>query len=67
MTAKATEIGDSAPNSPEEMSGMVETGAAAPDPMAAAPQNLTSLTQRQSVGPAGRIPPRQGPMKPGPM
>ena len=66
MTAKATEVSDSTPSSAEDMSSFLETGATTPDSMAATPQNLTSLTQRQSVTP-GRIPPRPGPVKPGPV
>ncbi len=63
MTVKATEVGDSAPTIEEPTS--FETGASPlpPDPMVGEPKNLTSLTQRQTVGP-GRIPPRPGPMKP---
>lgn len=64
MTAKATEVGDSAPTT-EDSTNFLETGGTPMpnDQMAGETQNLTSLTQRQAVGP-GRIPPRQGPMKP---
>jgi len=68
MTAKSTEVTDSgATSAAEDMASFLESGETSTDTtenMAAAPQNLTSLTQRQTVTP-GRIPPRSGPMRPG--
>jgi len=63
MTAKATEVSDSAPAASEDLSAALEPGPTMTNPMGSPPQNLTSLTQRQAVTP-GRIPPRPGPMKP---
>src|SRR4051812_40636977 len=55
MTAKATEITDSAP---EDLAAPVEAiGPTVSDATASPPANLTSLTQRQAVAP-GRVPPR---------
>lgn len=63
MTAKATEITDSSPDDPMAVTPDLP-GPTIP-PGTGVPQELTSLTQRQSVGP-GRIPPRPGPIRPGP-
>jgi hypothetical protein len=61
MTAKSTEVTDSAP---EDVPPIMEaTGPTVSDATASPPANLTSLTQRQSVGP-GRIPPRPNTYRP---